>query len=82
MGFNLPWDELVLKERAEKGPTWFLTRNSFYESLKFNQNIVIPMEGAPSLNPGYTIPKKEFLADSGVSLSDGELVADIAQTKD
>jgi len=62
MGFNLPWHELVLKERAEKGPAWFLTRNSFYESLKFNQQLVVPMQGVPSMNPGYTIPRKEVIA--------------------
>lgn len=29
-GFNLPWDEIVMKERAEKGAIWFLMDNSFY----------------------------------------------------
>lgn len=31
----LPWDVLVMREMVEKGPGWFVTKNNFYESLKF-----------------------------------------------
>jgi hypothetical protein len=56
-GFNLPWDEIVIKEMAEKGPTWFLMKNSFYDSLKFNQQIYEPSSAGPSFNSGYDVPK-------------------------
>lgn len=32
-GLDLPWDELVMKERAEKGNFWFFYNNKFYESM-------------------------------------------------
>lgn len=63
MGFNLPFHEVVLKERAEKGPAWFITDNSFYRSLYFNQQMTIPSMAGPSMNPGYTVPKKEPSAE-------------------
>ena len=61
MGFNLPWHELVLLEREEKGPGWMFVKNRFYESLKFNQQIYTswPAPAGIGFNPGYTVPKKE-----------------------
>lgn len=32
-GYNIPWDEVVIRERAEKGEFWFLYSNKFYQSL-------------------------------------------------
>lgn len=56
-GFNLPWDEIVVKERAEKGAIWFLMKNSFYDSLMFNQQISVPSRAGPSFNTGYEVTK-------------------------
>ena len=32
-GYNLPWDQIVVKEMEEKGPFWFFYNNRFYESV-------------------------------------------------
>jgi len=47
-----------MKERAAKGDFWFLFKNSFYDSLMFNQQIYEPNTAGPSYNSGYTVAKE------------------------
>lgn len=49
-GYNLPWDEVVIRERAEKGEFWFLYSNKFYQSLAKKPRIYEPSMVAPSDN--------------------------------
>ena len=61
-GYNLPWHEIVLKERAEKGPAWMIMNNSFYESLKFKQPIHI-----------QAVPKTDIVVEAVEEVAETEM---------